>query len=259
MRTMTDDWKRLCDHIRSTGGAAVSFSGGVDSTVVLAAAVAALPESHIAVFADIPMISERQRRIARNVAEELGARFVSVKISWDDMPGIRSNGNDRCYICKKAIYSAVKRIASDNSFKICVDGENSSDRDDERPGRKAAAELGIVSPLKELGIGRSSVRRMFEDLRIRTDVQKETCMATRLPQGSPFGENDIRHVEECEDIIRSISGVRQIRMRLRNGDAELLTSPGETFKLIRNEKKLSSALSQKGISSIYVNEKGYEE
>ncbi|MCL2608115.1 MAG: hypothetical protein FWD92_06155 [Methanomassiliicoccaceae archaeon] len=251
------EWSLLCDHIASMKKAVVSFSGGIDSTVVLAAAVETLPD-HIAVFADIPMLSKRQRAITNNVAKRLGADMVTVKLEWDDMEGVRDNTPEKCYFCKRAIYSEVKRIASENGYVHCLDGENISDKSEDRPGRKAASEFGIISPLMTLGFERDAVRKMFDHLQLNIDVQKETCMATRIPEGVPFNDADILMIDECEEIIRNISHVKQIRMRLRDNCANLLTSPDSIHKLIAKENELSSALSVKGIHRITIDEKGYE-
>ena len=256
---MMKEWDLLCDRIASMERVAVSFSGGVDSTVILAAAVKALPEDHIAVFADVPMLSERQRLTAIAVADELKANVVVAKLCWHGMPGVRENTAERCYHCKKAIYSAVRCVALDNGFTVCADGENSSDNADERPGRRAASELGMISPLKDLGFTREIVKKMFGSLRLRTDVQKETCLATRFPLGVPFGDEDLRLIEECEETIRKISGVRLIRMRLLKYGAELFALPSEVSMLAACSRELSDALLSKGISKMTINEKGYRE
>lgn len=256
---MTDEWVSLCGRISSMKSVAVSFSGGVDSTVVLAAAAEALPCHHIAVFADVPMLSERQRRIAHEILDSLGTDSVTVKLGWDDMPGVRDNNADRCYRCKKAIYSAVRNVAGENGYRVCADGENFSDRTEDRPGRRAAAEYEIVSPLRDLGIRRDAVRKMCDALPLNVRIVKETCMATRLPLGTPFGNSEIHMIEECEDLIRSVSGVRQIRMRVRDGSAALLASPSETELLIRKEKELASLLAEKGIGNIAIDPDGYRE
>jgi len=252
------EWSLLCKHMASMKKAVVSFSGGIDSTVVLAAAVEVLPEDHIAVFADIPMLSTRQRIIAQNVAKKLGTEMITVKLKWEDMPGVRDNTSEKCYFCKKAIYSEVRRTASLNGYSVCLDGENISDRSEERPGRKAASEFGILSPLRSLEFERTVVRKMFDDLQLNIDVQKETCMATRIPEGVPFDDAAIRLIEECEEIIRNISLVGQIRMRLRDGCANLLTSPDTIDMLTAKKDELSSALFMKGIHEMRIDEKGYD-
>ena len=258
-RKAVEEWGALCDHISKMNGVAISFSGGTDSTVLLAAAVETLPDDHVAVFADVPMMSDRQRTLVRKITERLSANIVIVKLDWSDLPGVRENTEGRCYFCKKAIYGAIRNVASDNGFDICADGENSSDNGAERPGRKAAEEFGIVSPFKELGIGRDVVKRMLSDLRLDLDIVKETCSATRFPTGRAFTEDDVRHVEECEDLIRNVSGVKQIRMRISHDGVRLFTSPGEMGLLVRSEKELRSALSQKGVKNVLIDDIGYLE
>jgi len=241
------------------GRVAVSFSGGVDSTVVLAAAVNMLPNDHVAVFADVPMLSQRQRNVAMAVAEELKANLVTVKLGWKDLQGVQKNTDERCYFCKRSMYSHLRRVASADGYDSCLDGENASDSVSDRPGRKAAAEFRIISPLKDLGIERSTVKIMFDDLRLKTGVQKETCMATRLLPDVSFDDLDLLFVEECEEIIRSISGVRQIRMRVRDGTAHLLTCPEEIPLLAANEKELLLKLRRKGVCNINIDAEGYKE
>ncbi|MDR0777883.1 MAG: hypothetical protein LBE48_00365 [Methanomassiliicoccaceae archaeon] len=253
------EWTALCDHISGYGKAALSFSGGVDSTVLLAAAARTLPDDHIAIFVNVPMLSERQRTVAKNITEELGVDTVTVKLEWEDMPGVRENTHERCYFCKRAIYSAVGRVSSDNGYDIFIDGENSYDRTYERPGRRAAAEFGIRSPLKELNIDRETVRKMFRSLDLSTDVQKETCMATRVRDGIAFNTDDLKLIEECEDLIRKISGVRQIRMRMRDDHVDLVTSSGSVGMLLSKEKELTHFLTKKGISDVRVDMNGYYE
>ncbi|MCL1905173.1 MAG: hypothetical protein FWG19_03525 [Methanomassiliicoccaceae archaeon] len=258
-RKAAEEWNVLCDHISNMKRVAVSFSGGADSTVLLAAAVGTLPDDHIAVFADVPMLSEGQRTLVRKITERLSADLVTVRLEWGDLPEVRENTEGRCYFCKRAMYNAIRNVASDNGFDICADGENSSDNYAERPGRRAAEEFGIVSPFKELGIGRDAVKRMLSDLRLDLDIVKETCSATRFPTGRAFTEDDVRHVEECEDLIRNVSGVKQIRMRISHDGVRLFTSPGEMGLLVRSEKELRSALSQKGVKNVLIDDIGYLE
>ncbi|MCL2712506.1 MAG: ATP-dependent sacrificial sulfur transferase LarE [Methanomassiliicoccaceae archaeon] len=256
---MKDHWQLLCDRISSYNGVAVSYSGGIDSTVLLAAAVKVFPEEHMAVLADIPMLSERQKRIAADAAKELGAKLVITEITYNDIPGIEKNTKERCYLCKRSIYSSVRRIAYGYGYDTCLDGENFSDKDDERPGRKAAKEFNIVSPMKELGFHRETVEQMFSELDLSTDIQKETCLATRVGTGTPFDDVLLERIEECENIIRQISGVRQIRMRSRDNEAELFTSPDTIELLVRSENELAAALMKKGILRMSINAEGYKE
>jgi uncharacterized protein len=218
-----------------------------------------LPNDHIAIFADIPLLSERQRTTALNVAKELNAKYVVAELCWDRLPGVRENTEERCYHCKRAIYHAVTRIGYDSCFTIFADGENASDDPNERPGRKAAKEFKIVSPLKDLGFSRDIVKKMFSDLHLRTDVQKETCLATRFPYNVTLNDAELRIAEECEELIREISGVKLIRMRVNGKNAKLLALPSEIALLIAEEEKLRSALRSKGLLDVTIDKIGYRE
>ena len=239
-------------------GVAVAYSGGVDSTVLLNIVSKRFPNKHVGVFVDSPLLSRRQRDSALRTASLIGAKTVIVKLDWNDLENIMKNGRERCYHCKRAIYSVVREIADDLHISVCVDGENSDDKPDERPGRRAAIEFSMKSPFCDLKIQRKDIVSYLNGMKLPDVVVKDTCMATRIPVGTPFSYEDLRNVEKYESVVRDVSGVNQIRVRLSGRDAVLYTSPSEICLLRERENELKREFSSFGLS-LKIDFEGYKE
>ncbi len=251
---MTDADAELRGFLRSAGRTAIAFSGGLDSTYILATAMDVGRGEHVAVFVDLPMLSEIQRTAAAGIAEALDAPMVVVRLGWDDLPGILGNDERRCYICKHAVYAAVREVAADLGLDACVCGDNLDDLHEHRPGRAAAAELDILKPLETLGIGRADV---VAGIRGRgLDPVKDTCLLTRLPAGTPADLAAMRAVEEHEAAVRRICGIRRVRFRLDGDRALVQTSPAETPLLLGCSEPLRVRFSELGIS-LRIDTEGY--
>jgi len=238
--------------------AAVAYSGGFDSTLLLQTISKIIPDGCAGVFVDSPLISERQRLAALNVAGHLGLRVIVTEIGWDDLSEVRTNTPERCYHCKTVIYQAVRNIASDLGIETCMDGENADDLGGDRPGRRAASELKIMSPFAEIGIGRREIVGSVNDMNIPEMMIKDTCMATRIRTGTPFSDRELRLAEECESFIRNETGVRQLRVRLDGSNATILTSPEETASLTTFKDMIFRELKKKGLNPS-IDAEGYKE
>ena len=255
-----DILSELRKYIRGTEKTAIAYSGGFDSTLLLKLMTDILGDNCIGVFVDSPLLSQRQRDAADRIASEIGARVVHVRIGQGNndagMTNVFENGPERCYFCKTLIYGKVRETALSFGIDVCMDGENSDDKEEERPGRRAAREFVIKSPFRDLGIGKDDIVKAVRSFDIPERIVKDTCMATRIPSGTAFSEMDLRFIENCEELIRQISGVLQVRMRLSSGKATILTAPDEIEKLNGSRVRLFRELQNLGLDPV-VDMNGY--
>lgn len=254
---MTEGHDRLVDRLRSAGRVAVAFSGGFDSVFLLSAAMEASAGDCVAVFVDLPMLSDLQRSDAVAAAEALGAPLIVAEVGWDRLPGILDNDGRRCYICKKAVYAAVREAASGPGCDLCVCGDNADDLRTHRPGRAAAEEMGIMRPLEELGIGRAEIVGKVRSLGLGCRIAKETCLLTRLPADRPVDAGVLKDIASYEEDVRRICGVDQVRFRFGDGRALVQTSSAEVPLLVGRLAELAEHFSDEGIC-IDIDREGYE-
>lgn len=192
---------------------AVAFSGGVDSSVLLHAAHAALGERCVAVVADSPSLPRRELAEARAVARGIGARLQVVFPDELSDPRYRANGADRCYHCKSALFHVVLPWALEHGFRAVAVGEITDDLLDDRPGSRAAVELGVVAPLRDAGFSKADVRRYARTAGLSVaDKPASACLASRLPRGTPVTRARLARVEAAEERLRGL-GLRALRVR----------------------------------------------
>ena len=244
---MPDPYAVFGKYLTTIGKVAIAYSGGFDSTFMLAAASEYIPNNHIAIFVDTPMISERQKRNAIHISERLNSVLVIVELDWKDMPGIQDNNMERCYFCKSAIYSNVKSVASDMGCDICICGDNFDDLKSDRPGRRATEELDIIRPLEDFMITRGDIVNKVRSMDLGCVIVKDTCLSTRIPSGIPIGEESMRLIEHYESVIRDMCGVEQLRFRYFGDHAKIQTSPPEICKLMAHEAELEKYFQSKKI------------
>jgi uncharacterized protein len=212
----------LLARLRSLDGVAVAFSGGVDSTLVLAAALRALPADRVlAVIADSPSLARTELVDARRLAAGLGAALVEVRVAELDVPGYRANAGNRCYFCKRTVLSAVTEIAAARGIAHVATGTHADDhRAVHRPGLRAARELRVVEPLAEAGLGKREIRMLAAAWSLPVaDKPATPCLASRIAVGVPVSIGRLGLVERAEIAVRAqLAGVgvtpRDLRVRL---------------------------------------------
>ena len=255
---MNDDTalQRLTEWMQAHEGMAIAYSGGLDSTVLLAAAKRAVPEGFMAFLVDLPYISDRQRREALQTATAMGVDLTVIPTVHMEFSAIHRNDRGRCYHCKALIFDAIAEAMETADLIHIVDGENSADKTDTRPGRLAARERGVLSPLAELQIGREEVEYIVKDLQLPVRLSKETCLATRLEADATWDDEMLRNVERAEDFLRDI-GVGQSRVRVHGNDARIEVPAEEMTLVMGMARKVHTRLRELGFRHVSLDLKGY--
>ena len=203
----------LEDCLADTRSAIVAFSGGVDSSVVAAAAARVLGERSLAVTAVSPALATGELDGARRVARTIGIAHEAIRTDELAREGYRRNGPDRCYHCKTELYDRLAAVAAARGFDVLLSGANVEDLGDWRPGLRAAAEHGVRHPLIEAGFGKSDIRRVARELQIPSaEKPAMPCLASRLPFGTPVDPTVLEQVDRAERALKDL-GFRDLRVR----------------------------------------------
>jgi len=242
------------------GRVVVAFSGGVDSAVVTAAASRALGARALAVTASSPSVAQGEVESAELLAQEIGvAHEVIVTREFDD-PRYRANAADRCYYCKAELYSRLTALASKRGYDVVLDGTNADDGRaalDLRPGRAAANEFAVRSPLAELGIGKTEVRAIAAGYGLRVAGKPATpCLSSRVPHGTRIEMDDLRRIDLAERYLRA-NGFSTVRVR-HFGDTARIEVPVEDIARLRDiEERAGRAFAAVGYERLEIDARGY--
>jgi len=241
------------------GSALVAFSGGVDSSLALAIAARALPkEKVLAVTSNNETYLDSELDLARDFAGSLGVEHLVVDTRELDDPNYASNPANRCYFCKSTLYSDLSRLAEERGYACVVDGANKDDEGDYRPGRKAARELGVVSPLSAAGVGKAEVRELARHLGLPSwDKPALACLSSRFPYGQEITPQKLAQVARAEEFLRA-EGFRQVRVRHHGEIARLEVGPEEMERAFASREKISAELKQAGFLYVALDLSGYE-
>ena len=239
--------------LRATGGLAVAFSGGVDSTFLLAVAQGELGDRVLAVTAASRAFPMRELAEARAFCGERGIRQIVVDAHEVDAPGYRDNPPDRCYLCKTVLFGALWDCAREQGFEVLADGSNVDDEGDYRPGMRALAELGVRSPLREAGLTKAEIRLLSHEMGLPTwDKPSFACLSSRFPYGERITDEGLARVDAAEQYLLG-RGLHQVRVRVHGGTvARIETLPGE-FDMVAAEPARSEIRDRlRGLGFSYV-------
>lgn len=238
----------------------IAFSGGVDSTFLLAVAHEVLGDKVLAVTATSAIRPDRETREAGEFAQMQRIRHLIIKSSEMENPDFISNGPDRCYHCKKHLAGRLLEIAHAEGMSCTVHGENADDLQDYRPGLRAARESGMVAPLADVGLSKEEIRFLAREMGLAVwDKPAAPCLATRIPYGSAITSEKLRMVEEAEGFLLE-QGFGSLRVRHHGSVARLEVSPGELDRFLDEAVRftVTERLRQIGFEHAALDLEGYK-
>ena len=252
-------YEKLKSIIKDCGKIAIAFSGGVDSTFLTKVAKDVLGENAVAVTISSILVTDDELKEADDFCKAENIEHLIYNADVLSIPGFENNPPDRCYICKKAIFTNVQNLVGERGISVIAEGTNVDDDGDYRPGMRAIKELGVRSPLKEAGLTKAEIRELSCMLGLKTwNKPSCACLASRFAYGEVINKDKLDMIYSAECYIRSL-GFEQFRVRLQDGIARIELRPADIQKFIENgiKDKVSEKLHALGFKYVSLDLDGY--
>ena len=232
MPTLEEKYETLQELLRGYGSVLVAYSSGVDSTFLLRVAHDVLGDRCFAATASAASFPDRERDEAMDYADELGVRHEIFFFDEFSVPGFAENPENRCYLCKKELFTQMRALAEELGAAELCEGSNVDDLGDYRPGLQAIAELGIRSPLREAGLTKAEIRELSRRLGLPTwDKPSFACLASRFPYHHRITETALKRVDRAEQFLLD-RGFSEVRVRVHGTVARIEVRPEERIRLV---------------------------
>ncbi len=257
METLQSKRQHLDEIIKSYGSVLVAFSGGVDSTLLLKAALDVLGDKVLAVTATSEIYPPGEAEEASDIARSLGAKHITFKTRGLKSPAFAGNPPDRCYHCKKELYAELLNIAREKGLNYVVDGVNADDAGDYRPGMRAGVEAGVRTPLKQANLTKQDIYALSRDIGLPTAHKPANpCLASRFPYGTEITPEALEMVHKSEAFLKSL-GFTPLRLR-HHGNLARIEVPGNQMEYaLSHSEKITSAIKKIGYTYVTLDLGGF--
>jgi pyridinium-3,5-biscarboxylic acid mononucleotide sulfurtransferase len=235
----------------------VAYSGGVDSTLLLKISHDVLGGNAIAITAVSPSLPRSELDEARSIAADIGAQQILIEGNELEDQRYIQNSPERCYFCKQDVYTHISDYAHENGFRYIVDGTNADDKNDHRPGRKAAIEKGVRSPFLEAGFTKADIRSLAKQLGLNNwNKPSAACLSSRIPYGTAIDINKLSQIEQAEELLHQL-GFEQARVRYHNQVARIEIEPSEFHGALDKRSQITEGLKALGFLYITLDLNGF--
>jgi uncharacterized protein len=255
--TLDEKYENLKNNLLQMQSVAIGYSGGVDSTLLLKVSHDVLGERAIGITIVSPSLPKSELEEAKRIAEKIGVKHILLKGREFEDPQYIQNSPDRCYFCKQDVFTLMFEYSNPHGYQYILDGTNADDANDHRPGRKAALQRGVRSPLLETGFSKADIRNLAKQLGLENwNRPSAACLASRIPYGTAIDADRLQQIELAEELLHEM-GFSQVRVRWHDKIARIETEADNFSKLLELRIPITEGLNKLGFTYVTLDLNGF--